>query len=246
MNSRKTVNRNTRKPKSKRKNTKTSKYVERTNRSRIVTTVPNVVAFPDKYKTKLRYVDNLQISGAAQQYTFRANSLFDPDFTSTGHQPFYYDQLIAVYEKYRVYETSIKLTIINSASSPAFAVCIPTSQIPTITSLSQAEELADAITAGPIPTNNFKTVILRKSMTTKEVLGLTGGQIYDDTWAAVFNANPIDLWYYALYFSPASSSLNLTLRVELHFSCEFYDRAPVSLSFEQIDSMRKPKISKQI
>jgi len=33
---------------------------------------------------------------------FRANSMFDPDFTGTGHQPMYRDQIVAQYQTYKV------------------------------------------------------------------------------------------------------------------------------------------------
>ena len=67
---------------------------------------------PPKFVTTVRYADvvNLSItSGAFASQVFSCNGLFDPDVTGTGHQPLYFDQLIALYQHYNV--MSSKITI---------------------------------------------------------------------------------------------------------------------------------------
>ncbi len=56
-------------------------------------------------RVKLMYHDTYQLatsSGIAGIQLFRANSLFDPDFTNVGHQPMFRDQIAAMYQNYRV------------------------------------------------------------------------------------------------------------------------------------------------
>jgi hypothetical protein len=205
------------------------------------------IGYPDRVKTTLLYGDTLVISGSASQYTFRANSLFDPDFTSTGHQPFYYDQYISVYEKYRVYAAKICIRVLNSASTPSTVVCIPASQIPTITSLNQAMESPRAVYTAPLETNNLRHQDIQVSASTREILGLTPPQLYDADFAATFSSNPVELWYYALYFAPNTTggSLNLVVQIRIEFQCEFFDRAPVALSFAQVSALRKSQSVKR-
>lgn len=67
------------------------------------------------YWVKLPYgVDyTLATSGnspLASSYGFRTNSLYDPDASGAGHQPFQYDQLTQFYQKYIVYGFSYDLT----------------------------------------------------------------------------------------------------------------------------------------
>lgn len=56
----------------------------------------------------MRYVSNEctipQHTGAdlAKSYTYRANSVFDPDLTATGHQPYGRDLLSTIYLRYKV------------------------------------------------------------------------------------------------------------------------------------------------
>lgn len=205
------------------------------NAETIPPTIKQSIGFPDTMRTHLRYEDTITLSGAAQQYTFRGNSLFDPDFTSTGHQPMYFDQFISIYEKYRVYGSSIKITVNNNVAaggSPCEAVLAPVSSIPTFTSSSMAKEVARAKFTGLVPAGGFRIGRSSNAITTVTMLGLRGPQIYDADYAAVFSANPVQLWYWALYFYPASTggTLNVSFTVEIIFDCEFYDRQPLSLS----------------
>ena len=38
------------------------------------------------------------------------NSLFDPDFTGTGHQPYYFDQFATIYQRYTVIGSKLTAT----------------------------------------------------------------------------------------------------------------------------------------
>lgn len=54
-------------------------------------------------------------------WTFRLNSLYDPDYTGTGHQPRFFDQWSAIYGSYNVYKVRVKVILIASAASTATA-----------------------------------------------------------------------------------------------------------------------------
>ncbi len=83
---------------------------------------------PNKTRTKLVYAQFVSVSAVQQitgKYTFRANSIFDPDLTGAGHQPKFRDQLALYYSKYRVLGCSIKVSDIvigTAASTPAMRI----------------------------------------------------------------------------------------------------------------------------
>lgn len=61
--------------------------------------------FPNQVKVRLKYVDTILLTsnvGAPSSHTFRMNSLFDPDLTGTGHQPYGFDQWSPLYTTYTV------------------------------------------------------------------------------------------------------------------------------------------------
>lgn len=65
---------------------------------------------PAQRVAKLRYCDTFSLtstSGALAYNTFRANGIYDPDLTSTGHQPMGHDQWVALFNHYVVLGSKI-------------------------------------------------------------------------------------------------------------------------------------------
>lgn len=105
-----------------RKYTQTGKYTSkklvkkrakaRQVRNRIA--VPVGLGFPKRMTMTLRYADIGTIttagSGSISTFNFRANSLFDPNQTGVGHQPMYFDQMMAIYNHYIVIGSKITIT----------------------------------------------------------------------------------------------------------------------------------------
>jgi len=66
--------------------------------------------FPPRTFRHLRYSTSVSLtstSGIPSAYVFRANDLFDPDFTSTGHQPMGFDQMMVFYNHFCVIKSKI-------------------------------------------------------------------------------------------------------------------------------------------
>lgn len=72
--------------------------------------------FPNSKLVRHKYCDYISIpagggAGVPVVYQFRANSTFDPDYTSTGHQPMFRDEMAAQYKFYTVLSSVIKVEI---------------------------------------------------------------------------------------------------------------------------------------
>jgi len=69
--------------------------------------------FPQSKTVRLKYVDTGltldAFSSLSTSHIYRANSCFDPDYTSSGHQPMGYDQWSAIYSKYVVLGARLKM-----------------------------------------------------------------------------------------------------------------------------------------
>ncbi len=79
-----------------------------------------LAGFTKKRTVRLRYVQSVNLDGGAggalQIYTFRANSMYDPDYTGTGHQPRGFDQAMVGYDHFTVIGSKISVAL-----SPTYA-----------------------------------------------------------------------------------------------------------------------------
>lgn len=103
---------------------------KRTSRAANATvTVPRwasryATGFPTQLRIKHRYCDIVPLTsalGVYNTYIFKCNGMFDPDVTSTGHQPMYFDQLSALYNHFTVVKSRITVQFVNNNTAPATA-----------------------------------------------------------------------------------------------------------------------------
>lgn len=78
---------------------------------------------------------------------FCINGMYDPDTTGTGHQPMYFDNYAAVYNRYRVNFAVITATVINH-------------NVNTI----KVEGAADVVTTTQQPNHSYKLFIMRDAL----------------------------------------------------------------------------------
>jgi len=74
---------------------------------------------PITFKAKLRYTDTYALNAAAGSIAvqnFRANSLFNPDQTGVGHQPYGYDQLSNWFNFATIIASKINIRLVPGAS----------------------------------------------------------------------------------------------------------------------------------
>lgn len=92
-----------------RKNTR-----KRTNVNVRSNIVPIGLGFPRKIMITHKYVDiaSKTVSGALGIYLYKCNGMYDPDYTGTGHQPMYFDQMGALYDHYVVVGSRIRVTFL--------------------------------------------------------------------------------------------------------------------------------------
>lgn len=85
------------------------------------------MGLPNSKLVSMRYVDQFSIdpsTGLSNNYYFRANSIYDPNYTGTGSQPSGHDEWSAFYKRYTVLGSKIKVTAWSSSSSLAAIVAI--------------------------------------------------------------------------------------------------------------------------
>lgn len=85
--------------------------------------------FPKKLMFTHTYAETVNLpsgaAGALSTYQWKANGMFDPNFTGTGHQPYYFDQISPLYDHYCIVGSriNVKFTPIAANSAPAIVGC---------------------------------------------------------------------------------------------------------------------------
>ncbi len=89
--------------------------------------LPKKTLFPDSMTVNLKYCQQVNFSlsgGTPALQVFRANSIFDPDYTGVGHQPLGADQLAGLYGRYEVLDSTIRARYTtNSSVNDTVSIC---------------------------------------------------------------------------------------------------------------------------
>lgn len=77
--------------------------------------------FPDVFKTRLKYNEVVHLSSILPSYlayaTYRANSVYDPNYAIGGASPRFFNQFKAVYDKYVVLGCKVKVMFSNQSTT---------------------------------------------------------------------------------------------------------------------------------
>lgn len=207
----------------------------RSNKSTIRNSRPSAI-IADRFITKMKYGDRYAVPapgavGVNGAYLFNLNSVYDPDRTGVGHQPWGRDQLAGLYNRYRVFAVSWRISFYNApqAAQASFAV-VPVNTDATLggTSLSVLRETPRAIvkiSSVDKPTVFTGRITLSKlnGQTTSEYKG-------SDRFSALNNADPSELMTLQVVANPAVQNTSYTFEAQLTYHVEWFDPLPVGQS----------------
>lgn len=83
--------------------------------------------FPQTKVVRLRYVEQFTLdpaTGGVALQDFRCNSIYDPNASGTGHQPYGHDQWAQYYRRYEVLKSSIRVDYCQSEASASTSVLV--------------------------------------------------------------------------------------------------------------------------
>lgn len=142
--------------------------------------LPVIGGFKNGQTVRLRYVCTKTLgaptSGTISFTQFRANGLYDPDYTGTGHQPHWYDTWASVYDHYVVKKSYITCIFTNRNDSATAGNVFCGVQV---------TDFSNSIAGGGSDGDITKLV---ESGTRYKPLGIAGGSDSTKTIKAVFDA----------------------------------------------------------
>lgn len=190
----------------------------------------------DSLYVKLRYTqtDSFTTAGGVSVYNvYRGNSLYDPDLTGTGGQPYFFDQWAALYGAYTVLGSSVRCRIFNNG---AVAMPFEVTVVPSPSSTAYGTQLL--ISEQPYATNKQGQVstvapIIKKYMSSAKILGMHRSQVFDDpNLSAAISTNPATGWFWHIFGSPMDNLTTMTIlvRTTITYYVRFYQRARPAVS----------------
>ena len=193
------------------------------------------IPFPTSFTTTLKYSDyktiTQSVAGAATGTVFSLNSMYDPDVSGVGHQPYFYDQLVnnTMYNKATVYGCKVKITA--TADNPSEILLMPKRTSTLGTNMSLIDERPNGISR---MTNNVsRPITLSRYYPINQIFGVAKRKISDDSeFSHDYNANPTTSAYIHLYVMNPNPAFTCTVsyNIELRYYCRLWDRGVVGQS----------------
>jgi hypothetical protein len=170
------------------------------------------------------------------EQTWRLNSLFDPDLTSTGHQPYGFDNLTPIFGSYQVRECLVELEFSGSDSITLIAlVTVQSGQNTTALAGSQLDFCVErqSVMSRPLPIAGNDTWRFRENFPIHSVVGLTKTEFDGDpNYRALVSTNPATQSYLRVAVGDAGTGVSkkCVCKATLTFKARLFDRKTVATS----------------
>lgn len=197
----------------------------------------SMAIFPSTKVVKLFYNENVQITSStasvAGVYVFSANGLYDPNITSTGHQPMGFDQMMLFYNHYTVKRSRIVATFRSvTANYGGWASVAVKGTSTTVTAATQIVEDGYVVYA---PTGIISSgLCVRKLQMSHDVGAFQGMKITVDNpdLSGDSASNPAEQTYFHLSFWNDLDNTNVvaSVNVLIEYEAQFREPRPLGQS----------------
>jgi len=190
--------------------------------------------FSQRYVSKMKYAETLSIVGSGfgglTQFNFNLNSIFDPNRSGTGHQPYGHDTLATLYNRYRVIKCSYVISSLSTGGTngDAYSViaALPANEIITLNGgVAEAQENPKCKFITQAPQAALK--VLKGTIDIASLVGRTKSQyMADDRYQSLYGASPNELAVLNIYtglLNGESQTLTQKLNIVLEFTVESFD-----------------------
>lgn len=223
-------------PRYARKTKKKGSY--RRRRRRIPRTLANIV--PDSHIVKLRYVDIVSLDAATglnSTHVFRANSIYDPDYTGIGHSPMGVNEWSNMYLHYNVLGSKctaqFTATGVNSSADACMVGILLKAEPGNITLPTDIMEQSKSGYSFLTGQNGIGVKKIRKGFSCKKFFGLKDVADNRAIVGAGFGSNPSEAAYFQVYqcaMGAADNPRPVDVVVTIEYIVQFTERKTLAQS----------------
>lgn len=198
------------------------------NVPRNLTSVNLGLGLPKRVVTTLRYAgyrDLTSTSGLHNTYRYSCNGIYDPDITGAGHQPMYFDTLMAIYNHYTVIGSKIVVKVVPKSATQgpgAFGVFINDANTSTMQQVGNVYEQSSGTDIKLIAPGQSSPLYVSKTWSAKQTFG--GSILGNDDLQGSASANPVEQSYYDIVYQDLTTSpttATVQLFIELQYTVVF-------------------------
>lgn len=178
------------------------------------------LGFPEKLSIRHKYVEHLQLSsgsGIQATHQYRANGMYDPDYTTLGHYPMYFNNCKAIYDHYTVWESYIKVTFVCRRESEPAVCNIYLNDDATVMPGNMNALVEQSSSVSGICTSD-QPLILIKKFNARRVYG--GSVLANDNLQGTPTTDPAELSFYTISIAGADLLADVVVcaKVEIVYS----------------------------
>lgn len=227
--------------------------------------VPRVIphGFNDQYTVRLSYADafNMTISaaGGGEEYVYRTNSIYDPDYTNIGHQPLMRDLWASQYDYYTVLACHYHIEIYNGATDHIYWTSVGTNAqriggvVVTLLPTTNATDIANMGSGLPFPGAEMKHtqtqalwpenyITFKGTLTPGDFIIDAKDADSDATWTAV-GSNPAVPRYLGFAINSVNSSAFAGASKTVYTNCQIVVRLDYDVQFTQLNQTLRTAVS---
>lgn len=182
---------------------------------------------PNKFATKLRYVDWATLDpgagGSAAVHVVKSNGCYDPNFTGVGHQPRGFDQFMSLYDHFCVIGAKITVDVTTGYGSAFAPLMVGVALKDTTTAYTNANDYMEGrnvvsrIIGGTSISGNANTAHFTKTFSTRKFLGRSH-PLSDPQLKGNISSDPTELASFHIFAAPLASTdeniLTINYRIE--------------------------------
>jgi len=193
---------------------------------------------PDVMQVRLTYSSRKTAQGGGatniQDFIFRGNGAFDPDFATGGQQPLGYDQWANFYRRYRVIASKCVVRGTSDATIDSRITVVPMNTSSGISDRSQIIEAYMSKTVNTGQDTSQSKGYISHYMPTAVIRGGPSDIVqYEVDLSSLVTDNPANQWYWHVAgHGIGSGAVNfvIDLDIELTYYVQFYDRETLARS----------------
>lgn len=216
---------------SKKKFVKARKFVKKSYKKRSNvrndTLIYKGVGLPSQFFTKLKYSEDINLTSGTPVFAYQS-SCYKPNYSASGHQPMYYDQLcssLGPYLRYQVLGMKAYVEFVNTANTVAYVGVVwsdanSTSDLSTL----MEQKFSMRRTLGPL--TGTPTAVVKTYMSAKKIHGQGKEVAVENQWGG-YNTSPSDPFFLILAASDITnlSTIAVSFRITLTYYVRFFERA---------------------